>query len=99
MRTLLLAADEGDFFGWLERHPDRKPEMVIWPGRFWKLHNQEPFTKLVVTAEAWHLEAAIAACLTRVKGPDGLTPGQRLGVDEALEASIARHPAGRDLNG
>jgi hypothetical protein len=81
-RQLLLCTDEGDMFGWLERHPDRKPDMVIWPGRFWKLHNQPAFSRLAVTAEAWYLEAAVAACLTRVKGPDGLTPGQRLCADE-----------------
>jgi hypothetical protein len=79
---LVLAADETDFFGWLDRHPDAEPTEVVWPGRFCKLDGAGVFTKLLVTAEAWYLDAAVAACLTRVKGPDGLTPGQRLSADE-----------------
>jgi hypothetical protein len=42
----------------------------------------EPFDRLAVSADAFTMDTHIAACLTRVKGPDGLTPGQRLSADE-----------------
>jgi hypothetical protein len=99
-RRLLLAATEDDAYGWLRRHRAEvlaggTVTAVVWPGRFRTLEGGPSFDRMAVTAAAYHMSAAIAACLTRVKGPDGLTPGQRLGV----EASIARHPAGRDRNG
>jgi hypothetical protein len=81
-RLLVLAACESDLFEWMERHPDRKPWMAVWPTRYHKLEGLPPFDRLAVTAAASIMQAAVAACLTRVKGPDGLTPGQRLAADE-----------------
>jgi hypothetical protein len=87
MRRLLLAADEDDAYAWLRRHnhdryDNRTVGAIVWPGRFWTLQGFPAFDRLAVTARAFGMSAAIAACLTRVKGPDGLTPGQRLCADE-----------------
>lgn len=86
MRRLLLAANEDDAYGWLRRHNGgggNDPVVaIVWPGRFVSLAGGPVFDRLCVSAAAWHMSAAIAACLTRVKGPDGLTPGQRIGADE-----------------
>jgi hypothetical protein len=84
-RLLLLAADEDDAYAWLDRHPAQaafQVAAIVWPGRFKSLDGAGVFDRMAVTCEAYHLSAAIAACLTRVKGPDGLTPGQRLTADE-----------------
>jgi hypothetical protein len=84
-RRLLLAADEDDAYAWMTRHGYPIPDgidMVVWPSRFHTLDRSAPFDRLAVTARASHMDAAVAACLTRVKGPDGLTPGQRLSADE-----------------
>lgn len=87
MRRLLLAASEDDAYGWLRRH--RTDVLVggsitamVWPGRFYTLHGDAAFDRLATTAAAFGMDTHIAACLTRVKGPDGLTPGQRLNPDE-----------------
>src|SRR6478735_1417407 len=81
-RRLLLAADEDDAYGWLRRHRTEvltgETVAIVWPGRFRTLEGGPSFDRIAVTAAASHMDAAIAACLTRVKGPDGLTPGQRL---------------------
>jgi hypothetical protein len=104
MRRLLLAADEDDAYAWLKRHP-HVPAAIVWPGRFKTLTGGPTFDRLAVSAAAWHMPAAIAACLTLVKGPDGLTPGQRLTADgigqelRELNSSIARHPAGKQRQG
>jgi hypothetical protein len=83
MRRLLLTSDEDSCYRWMARHPDKHPAAVVWPGRFKYLDTYPySFDKLMVSADAQHMDAAIAACLTRVKGPDGLTPGQRLAADE-----------------
>jgi hypothetical protein len=81
-RLLLLVANEDDMFGWLARHPDRRPDCVVYRGKYMRLDGHRPFDRLAVSADAFGLDTAIAACLTRVKGPDGLTPGQRLCADE-----------------
>lgn len=86
MRRLLLAADADDAYGWFRRHEDgwdtQDIAAIVWPGRFVSLAGGPSFDRLAVTAQAYPLAAAIAACLTRVKGPDGLTPGQRITADE-----------------
>ena len=62
---------------------------LVWPGEFKRLIYSSPFDHLLVTpavrahpdqaaARAW-----VAACLTRVKGEDGLTPVQRLRQETA----------------
>lgn len=81
-RLLVLAHDEDDFFGWVARHPERSPYIGVWPTRFHKLDGLPPFDRMATTARAYGMDTHIAACLTRVKGPDGLTPGQRLVADE-----------------
>ncbi len=86
MRRLLLAADEDDAYAWLSRHRTRalgEVTVIVWPGRFATLAGGPSFDRLAVTAAAYSMHAAIAACLTLVKGTDGLTPGQRLATDEA----------------
>ena len=83
MRRLLLAANEDDAWEWIDRHYGvAAADAVVWPSRFHKLGGQQPFDRMSITAKAFGMSAAIAACLTRVKGPDGLTPGQRLNADE-----------------
>jgi len=84
-RLLLLAHDEDDAFAWLDRHPAQaafQVAAIVWPGRFHSLDGAAPFDRMAVTAKAVRMEAAIASCLRRVKGPDGLTVGQRLNPDE-----------------
>jgi hypothetical protein len=86
MRRLLLAADEDDAYGWLRRQRTEvlltgETVAIVWPGRFATLTGGPTFDRLAVTAAAFTMSAAIAACLTRVKGPDGLTPGQRLNAE------------------
>jgi hypothetical protein len=83
MRRLLLTSDEDSCYRWMARHPDKHPAAVVWPGRL-KYLDTYPYhvDRLMVSADAAHLDTHIAACLTRVKGPDGLTPGQRLNADE-----------------
>jgi hypothetical protein len=103
-RFLLISSSEDAAYAWMARHPDRHPSAAVWSGRFHLLSLAAPFSRLAVSADAFHMTTHIAACLTRVKGPDGLTPGQRLNADDAgqrmreMNASMARHPAGRDLN-
>jgi hypothetical protein len=87
MRRLLLAASEDDAYGWLRRHrtdvlTGGSITAIVWPGRFRTLHGSATFDRLATTAAAFTMDTHIAACLTRVKGPDGLTPGQRLNADE-----------------
>jgi hypothetical protein len=87
MRRLLLAATEDDAYGGLRRHRTEvltggTVTAVVWPGRFATLTGGQSFDRMAVTAAAYHMSAAIAACLTRVKGPDGLTPGQRLNAEQ-----------------
>ena len=86
MRSILLAANEDDAYGWLRRHRHEVLSggltALVWPGRFHTLEGGPSFDRLAVTAAAFHMSVAIAACLTRIKGPDGLTPGQRLNPDE-----------------
>lgn len=81
-RFLLIASSEDHAYQWMRRHPDRHPSAAVWPGRFINLHMVAPFDRLAVSADAFGMDAQIAACLTRVKGPDGLTVGQRLTADE-----------------
>jgi hypothetical protein len=81
-RFLLVSSSEDHAYGWMARHPDHHPSAAVWPGRFHGLSLVEPFSRLAVSADAFHMTTHIAACLTRVKGPDGLTPGQRLCADE-----------------
>jgi hypothetical protein len=86
MRRILLAANEDDAYAWLRRHRTEvltgETVAIVWPGRFATLTGGPSFDRMAVTAAAFTMSAAIAACLTRVKGPDGLTPGQRLNADE-----------------
>jgi hypothetical protein len=82
-RFLLISSSEDAAYAWMRRHPDRHPSAAVWPGRFHNLTGLvTPFDRLAVSADAFGMDAHIAACLTRVKGPDGLTPGQRLSADE-----------------
>jgi hypothetical protein len=81
-RFLLVASSEDAAYDWMRRHPDRHPSAAVWPSRFHLLSLTEPFDRLAVSADAFMMDTHIAACLTRVKGPDGLTPGQRLTTDE-----------------
>lgn len=102
-RLLLFCADEDDMFGWLNRHPNRTPDCVVHRGKFIRLDGQPAFDRMATTAAAyrglsadliWPLglsllldHPTVRACLTRVKGPDGLTVGQRLGAQIAKAAS------------
>lgn len=81
-RFLLVSSSEDAAYAWMRRHPDRHPSAAVWPSRFHLLSFTEPFDRLAVSADAFTMDTHIAACLTRVKGPDGLTPGQRLTADE-----------------
>src|SRR6478735_1521367 len=97
-RRLLLAADEDDAYAWRERHGCSVLATILWTGRFHSLAGRPAFDRMITTAaayrkytsvqmdpEGWWLlldHPVVRACLTRVKGPDGLTPGQRLTADE-----------------
>lgn len=60
---------------------------LVWPGAFQRISNHA-FDDLHVSANviSYEIEARrdcwIAACRTRVKGPDGLIPSQRLQAKE-----------------
>jgi hypothetical protein len=81
-RFLLVSSSEDAAYAWMARHPGRHPSAVVWPSRFHLLSLAGPFDRLAVSADAFTMDTHIAACLSRVKGPDGLTPGQRLNADE-----------------
>lgn len=82
-RVLLVAASEDDALDYLNRrHPQGWIGLAFVGQR--GATDPRPYDRLAVTAKAFHLTPLIRAALTRVKEPDGLTPGQRLGVDEAL---------------
>lgn len=69
---------------------------AVWPTAMHRIDHAEPFTHMLVTAAAYAEALWVApkdspfltssplirACLMRVKGPDGLTPGQRITADE-----------------
>lgn len=97
-RRILLAADEDDAYAWRERHGCPALGTILWPGRLHALDGRPAFDRMLTTAAAyrqltayqpeidasWSLldHPVVRSCLTRVKGPDGLTPGQRITADE-----------------
>lgn len=82
-RFLLISSSEDHAYGWMRRHPDRHPSAAVWPSRFHLLSLVDRlFDRLAVSADAFGMDTHIAACLSRVKGPDGLTPGQRLDPEQ-----------------
>lgn len=57
---------------------------LVWPTAFDRISGSEPFDDMVLTSRvATHPDAPlvsnwVAACRTRVRGRDGLTPGERI---------------------
>lgn len=56
---------------------------IVWPGQFARIADSDPFDELIVTVpmmaheDVLRRDNYIAACQTRVRGADGLTPCER----------------------
>ena len=79
--VLIIAADEDDALATVRA---RRPEghiTLIWDTCMAKIIQNGPFDRLLVTAAAQkdpRVQTWIAACRTRLRGPDGKTPAERI---------------------